>query len=523
MSVKKKRAGNSIQENNIRAALLSTRRNIDHACDVVSELEGKEISEEYRKRFDNNGDLYNVFCVAYVIKLITKYVGSEKTEILFLAYGLLYGYDDIKLLKDRRPQYARDAYGKNTAFSGDPDGLRNNLYNVENDVIDDIARQLAPLVYESDGTAVPLGLAESVYLDLCECYPNGLPQKYPLPVPRFLNDAAAERLGLKTDVAEEPVEVPPDDGSTEASDENATKTTSTKIGYDPEATDDADSVSPCDASGKEESGCTQPEETATQSKQICINLPKHKAYLLFGTLILIAAVTIFIVVKTIYPLIVSPNGVSEDTQPPVDLEAIEVMVPDKVIEKLIIEVQEPIAVFDDAGQYDVFAMCQEIKERIMRNPIYGDMVAQGLVSTGELVTEHNHNTWLMEFVEAADIAMEAGDGIRHWITYPQGMLAISDEYTEYANKLCALLNYFIPEGIYKMESTNNWSLVTDAEGALARTRENSEQITSPALVFQYVDAGENVKATFGFCVDDGRFATYNPALMQNWDELQITE
>ena len=177
MSAKKKSAGNSVQENNIRAALLSTRRSIDHAYDVVSELEGKEISEKYRKRFNNNGDLYNVFCVAYVIKLITKYVGSEKAEILFLAYGLLYGYDDIKLLKDRRPQYARDAYGKNTAFSGDPDGLRNNLYNVENDVIDDIARQLAPLVCESDGTAVPLGLAESVYLDLCERYPNGLPQK----------------------------------------------------------------------------------------------------------------------------------------------------------------------------------------------------------------------------------------------------------------------------------------------------------------------------------------------------------
>ena len=59
-------------------------------------------------------------------------------------------------------------------------------------------------------------------------------------------------------------------------------------------------------------------------------------------------------------------------------------------------------------------------------------------------------------------------------------------------------------------------------GALTLARENSEQITSPASVFQYVDAGENVKAAVGFCVDDGRFAIYNPALMQNWDELQIT-
>lgn len=521
MSAKKKSAGNSVQENNIRAALLSTRRSIDHAYDVVSELEGKEISEKYRKRFNNNGDLYNVFCVAYVIKLITKYVGSEKAEILFLAYGLLYGYDDIKLLKDRRPQYARDAYGKNTAFSGDPDGLRNNLYNVENDVIDDIARQLAPLVCESDGTAVPLGLAESVYLDLCERYPNGLPQKYPLPVPRFLNDAAAERLGLQTDVVEEPVETPPDDSSPEASDGNATETAATEIGVAPETTDDADSTAASDVSGKEENDGAQPEEATTQSKQIRMNLPKHKAYLLFGTLMLIAVVAAFIVVKAIYPLTANPNGDSVDAQPPVDLEAVEVMVPDKVIEELIIEAQEPIAVFDNAGQYDILAMCHEIKEKIMHNPIYGDMVAQGLIGTGELVTEHN--TWLMEFVEATDAAVEDGDGMRRWITYPQGMLMNSDEYTEYANKLCTLLDFYIPVGIYEMESTGNWSLGADSEGALVRARENSEQATSPALMFQYVDAGENVKATFGFCVDDGRFAIYNPALMQNWDELQITE
>ena len=207
--------------------------------------------------------------------------------------------------------------------------------------------------------------------------------------------------------------------------------------------------------------------------------------------------------------------------PPVDLDSIEVMVPDKVIEELIIEAQESIAVFDGAGQYDVLATCQEIKERIMRNPIYGDMVAQGLINTGELVTEHN--TFLMEFVEVTDAAVDDGDGMRRWIIYPQGILTISDKYTEYANKLCTLLDFYNPEGIYEMESTDNWSLATDADGALTRAQKNSEQITSPALVFQYVDAGDNVKATFGFCVDDGRFAIYNPALRQNWDELQITK
>lgn len=104
-----------------------------------------------------------------------------------------------------------------------------------------------------------------------------------------------------------------------------------------------------DVSGKEGNDGAQPEEATTQSKQIRMNLHKHKAYLLFGTLILITAVVIFIVIRTIYPLIVNLNGDSADAQPPIDLEAVEVMVPDKVIEELIIEAQEPIAVFVTLG------------------------------------------------------------------------------------------------------------------------------------------------------------------------------
>ena len=438
-----------------------------------------------------------------------------------MSFGLLYGYDNIEKLTERRNLYAQKAVENNKKISADWPKPSDNLIKIEGKLLDEMIERLEKVVLDPDGQRKPLGLADEVDRKLRERFPAGLPDQCPLPVPRFLNNAAAERLGLQTDVAEEPVETPPDNSSPEASDGNATETAATEIGVAPETTDDADSTVASDVSGKEENDGAQPEEATTQSKQIRMNLPKHKAYLLFGTLILLVAVVIFIVIKTIYPLLMSPYDNSADAKPPVDLEAVEVMVPNKVIGELIIEAQEPIAVFDDAGQYDILAMCQEIKEKIMHNPIYGDMVAQGLISTGELATERN--TWLMEFVEATNAAMEDGDGMRHWITYPQGMLTISDKYTEYANKLCTLLDFYIPVGIYEMESTGNWSLGADSEGALVRARENSEQITSPALVFQYVDAGENVKATFGFCVDDGRFSIYNPALMQNWDELQITE
>lgn len=495
------------------------RKKKEYAEDIICELEGPECSRKYLSCYDMSK--YPIFYNFYIIELLKAYVpGQDNYEIMLMSFGLLYGYDNIEKLTERRNLYAQKAVGNNKKISADWPKPSDNLIKIEGKLLDEMIERLEKVVLDPDGQRKPLGLADEVDRKLRERFPAGLPDQCPLPVPRFLNNAAAERLGLQTDVAEEPVETPPDNSSPEASDGNATETAATEIGVAPETTDDADSTATSDVSGKEENDGAQPEEATTQSKQIRMNLPKHKAYLLFGALMLITAVVIFIVVKTIYPLIMSPNGDSEDVQPPVDLEAVEVMVPDKVIEELIIEAQEPIAVFDNAGQYDILAMCHEIKEEIMHNPIYGDMVAQGLISTGELATERN--TWLMEFVEATDAAMEDGGGMRHWITYPQGLLTISDEYTEYANKLCTLLDFYIPVGIYEMESTGNWSLGADSEGAFVRARENSEQITSPALVFQYVDAGENAKATVGFCVDDGRFAIYNPALMQNWDELQIT-
>lgn len=496
------------------------RKNKEYADDIICALEGSECSRKYFSCYCMSK--YPIFYNTYIIELLKTYVpGQDNYEIMLMSFGLLYGYDNIEKLTERRNLYAQKAVGNNKKISADWPKPSDNLIKIEGKLLDEMIERLEKAVLDPDGQRKPLGLADEVDRKLREQFPAGLPDQCPLPVPRFLNDAAAERLGLQTDVAEEPVEALPGDGSPKASDENTTETASTEIGDAPETTDDADSTAASNVSDKRENDGGQPEEAATRSKQIRMNLPKHKAYLLFGTLILITAVVIFIVIRTIYPLMVNLNGDSADAQPPIDLEAVEVMVPYKVIEELIIEAQEPIAVFDDAGQYDVLAMCQEIKEKIMHNPIYGDIVAQGLISTGELITEHN--TWLMEFVEATDAAMEDGNGMRRWITYPQGVLTISDKYTEYANKLCTLLDYFIPEGIYKMESTDNWGLATDADGAFIRARENSEQITGPALVFQYVDAGKNVKATFGFCVDDGRFAIYNPALMQNWDELRITE
>lgn len=495
------------------------RKNKEYADDIICALEGSECSRKYFSCYGMSK--YPIFYNTYIIELLKAYVpGQDNYEIMLMSFGLLYGYDNIEKLTERRNLYAQKAVGNNKKISADWPKPSDNLIKIEGKLLDEMIERLEKAVLEPDGQRKPLGLADEVDRKLREQFPAGLPDQCPLPVPRFLNDAAAERLGLQTDVAEEPVEALPDDGSLKASNENATETASTEIGDAPETADDAGSTAASDVSGKEEIDGAQPEEATTQSKQIRMNLPKHKAYLLFGTLILLVAVVIFIVIKTIYPLLMSPYDNSADAKPPVDLEAVEVMVPNKVIGELIIEAQEPIAVFDDAGQYDILAMCQEIKEKIMHNPIYGDMVAQGLISTGELATERN--TWLTEFVEATNAAMEDGDGMRHWITYPQGMLTISDKYTEYANKLCTLLDFYIPVGIYEMESTGNWSLGADSEGALVRARENSEQITSPALVFQYVDAGENVKATFGFCVDDGRFAIYNPALMQNWDALQIT-
>ena len=64
-------------------------------------------------------------------------------------------------------------------------------------------------------------------------------------------------------------------------------------------------------------------------------------------------------------------------------------------------------------------------------------------------------------------------------------------------------------------SQSNWSLPAGAEGIYAHAEENEEQITGPVLIYQYVTMGQTVETTFGFYLQDGRFAIYNPAILPN--------
>lgn len=180
--------------------------------------------------------------------------------------------------------------------------------------------------------------------------------------------------------------------------------------------------------------------------------------------------------------------------------------------QLISDAQEPITCLDEFGNYDLSAMHLLVENRIISNPIYGDMVARGLFSTygtGQWM-DKNSIEWLRDNIERTN-----SEGIISWTNYSHEQVFVTDDYVYFADGICNLFNSLGPVGVFDMESQSNWSLPAGAEGIYAHAEENEEQITGPVLIYQYVTMGQTVETTFGFYLQDGRFAIYNPAILPN--------
>ena len=69
--------------------------------------------------------------------------------------------------------------------------------------------------------------------------------------------------------------------------------------------------------------------------------------------------------------------------------------------------ENPVTFPFENNEEDLDAMMQEVYEEILRNPIYGDMIAQGLVNlkvNGD-ETIGNYNPWLVQFIADTDTYM----------------------------------------------------------------------------------------------------------------------
>lgn len=108
---------------------------------------------------------------------------------------------------------------------------------------------------------------------------------------------------------------------------------------------------------------------------------------------------------------------------------------------------------------------QEIIEEILRNPVYGDMIARGLVNDSNWFSDNN--PWLNEFIEKTDeyfdigINSEESTGMEKWLmalTDDPDTYYVNVEYRTYAEKICKLLDEFSIYGIYNFTIDGYWGL-----------------------------------------------------------------
>ena len=162
----------------------------------------------------------------------------------------------------------------------------------------------------------------------------------------------------------------------------------------------------------------------------------------------------------------------------------------------------------------------EIREEILRSPVYGDMVAQALatitLSSEKKLTELN--PWLAEFLEKNDAAFALSEdtkvrGNEIWLTLRDGegdTIFVTAEYREYATRICILLDRLVNKGfISDKTSVANYALNDTSYGSSRRTYASAIQESKPALILQYIrKEDDGAEVTIGFNQIDKRIEIF---------------
>lgn len=192
---------------------------------------------------------------------------------------------------------------------------------------------------------------------------------------------------------------------------------------------------------------------------------------------------------------------------------------DEDMASLIADAKATIAIYDEAGEYDIERMRELIRIRILTNPIFGDAVARGLLEADAIMSGNivSNNLRMEEFITATDAAMETPDryeeGMRKWLVKTSGLISTTDGYKGYADQLCRILDFLECGEVDNLRTTNYWSVEPDDNGIYTRAAEVSENIVRPVLIMRYTGAGGQIVLIFGFAIDDGAFCISNP---QRW-------
>ena len=117
---------------------------------------------------------------------------------------------------------------------------------------------------------------------------------------------------------------------------------------------------------------------------------------------------------------------------------------------------------------NIEGLYQEVKEEILRNPVYGDMIARGLVYDSNWFSDNI--LWLNDFIEKSDSfynmkkSSDKSVGVEKWLMmneYDPDKYYVNVDYRIYAEKICQLLDGFTCLGVYSYAIDGYWSLNID--------------------------------------------------------------
>lgn len=221
-----------------------------------------------------------------------------------------------------------------------------------------------------------------------------------------------------------------------------------------------------------------------------------------------------------YSTLTTPEAPSDNANAeqeiPVSLTKEERKITDEEMEKFANEAQAPILVYNESGEYDTVGMRDLILKRIVNNPIYGDMVARGLLEADSLRDGRIQkvNPWLLEFIEKTDKAMENPEqyqeGMRQWLSKAYHVISPTDEYKDYANNIFNVLTGFLTDGVYNLKATSRWYVEAEGDGIYTRAIEDSDPESQTAIVLWERSISGRFGCIIGFCIEDGSLVICDP-------------
>ena len=192
---------------------------------------------------------------------------------------------------------------------------------------------------------------------------------------------------------------------------------------------------------------------------------------------------------------------------------------DEDMPEVINEARSSIEVLTESGEYDVEAIKDLILRRIVNNPIYGDMVARGFQNTDSFMQNRivEGHPQLTDFVSESSTTLGEYEpdtfipDMSHWLMKISSQISTTDNYKEYANFLCAMLNTSFTEvRVDTFDSTSHWNISEDAEGIYAHAELIERNSSQPAIIFENIGDDNQLRYQVAFFLKDGSFATCNP-------------